>query len=153
MMQVHTSSTGILWPFLLESCTPGQGGTSQYIPICTTAWLSMLYYIAGCTCLNHVMAPSAYNWLCEACSGLYQVVRICTGTYWTVTVTWTASDIYQYLLICTSMYWYVLLCTSMEYGILPGRQTVLYTRLWGNSVKPQRYVLVYWYILVCSMYW
>ncbi len=41
----------------------------------------------------------------------------------------------------------------MEYGILPGRQTVLYTRLWGNTVKPQRYVLVYWYILVCtSMY-
>jgi hypothetical protein len=32
--------------------------------------------------------------------------------------------------------------------ILPGRQTVLYTRLWGNTVKPQRYVLVYWYVLV-----
>jgi hypothetical protein len=46
------------------------------------------------------------------------------------------------------MYWYVMVCTSVEYGILPGRQTVLYTRLWGKTVKPQRYVLVYWYILI-----
>jgi len=59
-----------------------------------------------------------------------------------------------YVLVCTSMYWYVLVCTRMEYGILPGRLTVLYTRLWGNTVKPQRYVLVYWHIMVCtSMYW
>ncbi len=53
------------------------------------------------------------------------------------------------------MYLYALVCTSMEYGILPGRQTVLYTCLWGNIVKPQRYVLVYWYILdgYVLVYW
>jgi hypothetical protein len=58
---------------------------------------------------------------------------------------------YWYILVCTGMYWYV-----EVWNIASGRQTVLYTRLWGNTVtvKPQRYILVYWYILVhTSMHW
>ncbi len=55
------------------------------------------------------MALCTYNWRCEACNCLYQYIRVCPGTYsgWTVTVTWTASNMYQYILVCTSMYWYV----------------------------------------------
>ncbi len=52
-------------------------GQPQFIVACTP-----LYHVMV-PCTNHVMVPSTYHRQYEACSCLYQLVRVCTCTYWT----------------------------------------------------------------------
>ncbi len=73
---------GSLWLFLLESYTPGQVSTRMFNTVHTIACLSMLWGIAGCTPLYHVMAPSIYRIQYEVCTSMYMFVQVCTGTYW-----------------------------------------------------------------------
>ncbi len=90
---------GCLWPFFLESDTPGQGSTRLFKAGCTISWLLMIWYIAACTPLNHVMEQSIYHVQYEACtsmSSMYQYVSIHTERW---------NDI-------NSIYWYVLVHTG-----------------------------------------
>ncbi len=101
-MNLHDSSLctfyGRLWPFLLESCTPGQGCTSWYIPQCTIACFSMLQYIAACTPLYHAVVLSTCHGRCEACTCLYWYALVCTSTCWTMKCH------KQYILVFTCTY-------------------------------------------------
>ncbi len=97
-----------LWPFLLESCTPGQGSTSRYIQQCTIACLSMLQYIAD-------VLPWIMSWCSLLTTGnvKHVLVAVYTSTYAYVLVHAEPWQWHGLPVTCTSTYWYVLVCTGM----------------------------------------
>ena len=105
-MQVHTSSTGILWPFFLDSCTPGQGCISQYIHAMVHGGM---YWYSLVSCHGAVYLPLAIR----ICTSMYQYCGStyrCIVAYFPCTLLWRrlfTTDNMQYVPLCTSTFDYV----------------------------------------------
>jgi hypothetical protein len=124
MNLIHSSSYmfyGSLWDILLESYTPGQVGTRQYIPPCAIACFSLVCCIAVCTPLYHIkLDPALSRWrqnrsrviavhskYIRVCTSTYQYVRVHTAMYWHILI-------YAYIPVQTRMYAYVRVHTRTE---------------------------------------
>jgi hypothetical protein len=77
---------GSLWPFLLESCTPGQVSTKTYkavLPAMRHIMLfrDMVYWgmYSLVLCHDRPLAPYSYHGQYEVCKGMYK--RVCTSPY------------------------------------------------------------------------
>ena len=113
-VQVHTCFMAILWPFFLESYTPGQVSTLKYVLVCT--WYvprsvqgstrikenGVLKYVLSCT-------------LSEICSSTYHHKLLLNCT---IQISFSYST-YRYILVhvavsvCMCLYQYVPVCACM----------------------------------------
>ena len=109
---VHTSSTDVLWMILLESYTPGQGGSRRYLPGCTIACFPSSVHHGIYSLVSHATRryTQVYAWM-------YYSMFACYSTSWHILpVAWhgaipVCTSMYLYVQDMNGMYWYVLVCT------------------------------------------